>query len=93
MNWHVVFAISSLVIIATSIILVMGFKMEHHDYKGWGLFFDFLFEFHEIIILLICALFFFRKLQYQIGHFFEIEFEKLGFLCRESRFTMSEAAR
>ena len=34
-----------------------------------------------------------RKLQYQIGQFFEIEFEKLGFLCRESRFTMSEAAR
>ena len=22
-----------------------------------------------------------RKLQYQIGHFFEIEFERLGFLC------------
>ena len=34
-----------------------------------------------------------HKLQYQIGQFFEIEFEKLGFLCRESRFTMSEAAR
>ena len=59
MNWHVVFAISLLVIIATSIILVMGFKMEHHDYKGLGLFFDFLFEFHEIIMLLICALVFF----------------------------------
>ena len=42
---------------------------------------------------MIAQLLMLRKLQYQIGQFFEIEFERLGFLCRESRFIMSGAAR